>query len=141
MNVTPSWCRRRHNTGHLAAICCHDAYENPESVGKCLFFSLLEDELVGFGSYMPKSELNSAIIGHNCVLSHFRGSGFGTQQILEIVGRFQEIKLVKAVVTTGDHAFFVPAQKMYLACGFTETRRYAGGPDPRYQLIEYERAL
>ena len=43
-----------------------------------------------------------------------------------------------ARVSTNDHPFFVPAQRMYVACGFREARRMPWDRDPRYQTIEYE---
>ena len=46
-----------------------------------------------------------------------------------------------AFVTTGEHPFFEPADKMYLACGFKETKRYSEGRDPRYGSIDYKLEL
>ena len=61
--------------------------------------------------------------------------------LLEILGRLAAGKVRLARVTTSGHPFFFPARTMYRDLGFRETRCFAGGPDPRYQLIELEKGL
>jgi len=63
------------------------------------------------------------------------------QNFLEILKRFREMNFKKAIVSTNEHEFFYPAQKMYLACGSREIRRFWGAGDRDYVMIEYERAL
>jgi hypothetical protein len=46
-----------------------------------------------------------------------------------------------ALVTTCDHPFFVPARRMYQACGFHEVRRVPWDRDPGRTIIEYERQV
>ena len=120
-----------------------DAFENPETVGKCVFVSMFEDTVVGLGSFDPRQAPECGIVGHNCILPEFRGRGFGKLQIEEICARLRTIGCKRAVVSTGDHPFFVPAQRMYISCGFEETRRNIDGPRPSnlYKLIEYEKIL
>jgi hypothetical protein len=50
---------------------------------------------------------------------------------------------MKASVSTGDHRFYIPAQRMYLACGFREIRRNVEWirPNPHFKMIEYEKEL
>ena len=59
----------------------------------------------------------------------------------EVLRRFREKGIAAARVTTSGHPFFAPALAMYRSLGFGETRRFAGGPDPRYRLVELEKAL
>jgi len=47
----------------------------------------------------------------------------------------------KAIVSTNEHQFFYPAQRMYVACGFSEKRRFQGGRNRDYVMVEYEREL
>jgi hypothetical protein len=47
----------------------------------------------------------------------------------------------KAVVSTSEHPFFLPARRNYESCGFKESRRFTGGPDPQYNIIEYVKDL
>lgn len=118
-----------------------EVFENPETVGQCVFINCLGEEEIGFGSFDPRQRPNLGIIGHNCVLPHFQGKGYGKRQILEILERFKQMGIKRAKATTSEHPFFLPAQKMYLMCGFQEKRRLIGGPDPRYKVIEYVMGL
>jgi len=118
-----------------------DVYESPEGIGDCTFLSWHDDDLIGFASYDPRQWPAFGIIGHNGVLPEFQGQGFGEQQILEILRRFQKIGFKKAKVSTLDHPFFAPAQAMYFSCGFCESRRFPWEGSPEYRLIEYEKDL
>jgi GNAT superfamily N-acetyltransferase len=120
-----------------------DVFENPDTVGRCTFVSVVGDVVVGCGSFDPRGGPDFAVIGHNCILPDYRGRGFGRRQVEEICERLRSIRIGKALVSTGDHPFFIPAQKMYLSCGFSETGRKSGGgtSDPPFRLIEYEKNL
>ncbi|HVP91036.1 MAG TPA: GNAT family N-acetyltransferase [Terriglobales bacterium] len=118
-----------------------ETFAHPETVGKCLFVSRLDDETVGLASYDPREAPSYGIVGQNCVLPEFRGRGFGTLQISEILRRFREKEIRTARVTTSGHPFFLPARRMYESLGFKEVRRFAGGPDPNYGLIDFELTL
>ncbi|MGA2361573.1 MAG: GNAT family N-acetyltransferase [Candidatus Aminicenantales bacterium] len=114
------------------------SFAHPDTIGKCVFVSCLDDQSIGLASYDPRHGPRYGLIGQNCVLPEYRGRGFGKQQILEILGRFGESQTSAARVSTSEHPFFMPAQKMYQSLGFKETRRFVGGPDPRYKVIELE---
>jgi len=118
-----------------------DVYEDPATIGDCTFLSWIDDKLIGFASYDPRQWPAIGIIGHNGILPEFRGRGWGKQQILEILRRFQKMEFKKAKVSTLDHPFFVPAQMMYLACGFCESRRLPWEGSQKYRLIEYEQDI
>ena len=118
-----------------------DVFEHPGTVGSCVFLSWSGDQLVGFGSYDPRQKPECGIVGHNCVLPEFRGKGIGKQQIQEIIQRFRACRIRKAKVSTNDHPFFKPAQRMYTACGFLETGRRHWDGDPSQCIIEYEMKL
>lgn len=118
-----------------------DVYEVPATIGDCTFLSWLDDKLIGFASYDPRQWPTYGIIGHNGILPEFRGRGWGKQQILEILRRFQKMEFKKAKVSTLDHPFFLPAQAMYLACGFCESRRFPWEGSQKYRLIEYEQDI
>jgi len=115
-----------------------EVFDSPDIVGACLFLSLVGDELVGFASYDPRQRPDLGIVGHNCVLPAFRGNGYGTAQIREVLRRFRDMGIRRARVTTCNHPFFVPAQHMYAACGFAETARRPWTGDPTHEAIEYE---
>ena len=100
-----------------------EVVSTPDIFRGCIFFSWLDENLVGFGSFDPRPKPEFGIVGHNCILPEFRNRGLGKQQLREILLRLEEIgiKLVKA--STNEHPFFLPAQKMYTACGFHEVCR------------------
>ena len=118
-----------------------EVFEHPESVGKCIFLTWLNDCIVGFGSWDPRQKPQLGIIGHNCVLPEFRGQGIGKCQINEILRRFQLLGIQTATVSTNEHPFFVPAQRMYAACGFREINRIPWKRDSRQNIIVYEKKL
>ena len=115
-----------------------EVFGNPETVGRCIFITCLGEEEIGFGSFDLRQRPELGIIGHNCVLPRFQGKGHGKRQMLEILLRLKQMGIKRARVTTSEHPFFVPARKMYRGCGFQETRKLVGGPDPRFKLVEFE---
>ncbi|NIA14643.1 MAG: GNAT family N-acetyltransferase [Nitrospiraceae bacterium] len=118
-----------------------DVFDHPETIGACTFLSWCGADVVGFFSFDPRPRPAYGVIGHNCVLPEFRGQGFGKNQIREIIRRFREMEIKQARVSTNDHPFFVPAQRMYTACGFREIRRVPWGRDPKQNMIHYEMAI
>jgi GNAT superfamily N-acetyltransferase len=112
-------------------------FENLDTVGKCGFVSVLNGTAVGFSSWDPRG-FPLAIIGHNCVDPKHGGAGFGRAQILETLRILKAQGFTRARVTTGDHPFFIPAQKMYQACGFKEAQRNPATVKTRVPTIDYE---
>ena len=115
-----------------------EVFENPDIVGACVFISTLNGKPVGMASWDPRQGPELGIMGHSCILPEFQGRGYGREQINEILKRFKLNKFVKVRVTTGEEPFFKPARKMYLSCGFKETKRYDSCYNPPYKSIDYE---
>jgi GNAT superfamily N-acetyltransferase len=111
-----------------------DVFQNPATVGACTFVTCVAGEPVGMASYDPRQGPEVGIIGYNCVVPNHQRRGYGKQQVHEILRIFRQRHFKKAFVSTGDDPFFVPAQRMYQACGFREARREAG-------RIDYEKIL
>ena len=118
-----------------------EVFAHPKTVGSCLFLTRSNGRIAGFGSWDPRQRPEYGIVGHNCILPEFRGKGLGRQQIQEILRRFQKLGIKTAKVSTNDHPFFVPAQRMYIACGFREVRRITWDRDPSRKTIEYEKEI
>lgn len=100
-----------------------DVFQQPVTVGASVFLTRLDGAIVGFALWDPRQAPYSGVIGHNCILSEYRGRGFGAEQIREVLRRFERMGIHRALATTCDHPFFVPAQRTYLVCGFREVRR------------------
>jgi len=118
-----------------------EAFDNLSTVGACVFLSWYKRKLVGFGSFDPRQRPLFGIIGHNCILPEFRRQGFGKQQVAEVLMRFIGLEIQTAKVTTNDHSFFVPAQKMYESCGFQEISREPWKGDTMQSLIHYQKRI
>ena len=110
-------------------------FSNLDTIGKCGFVSYLEDKPIGFASWDPSNHPNFVIIGHNCILPDYRERGFGRLQILEMLRRFKNMKFKKVKASTGSVSFFLPAQKMYLSCGFFETGRTLHKTISNFEII------
>ena len=113
-------------------------FAHRDTVGMCLFLTRVSGDIAGFASWDPRQKPRYGIVGHNCILPRFRGHGLGTQQIHEVLRRFQMLGIQTARAITCDHPFFVPAQRMYLACGFREVQRTLWDRDRNHLVIEYE---
>ncbi len=115
-----------------------EAFANPK-IAHCIIVSCVDNKPVGFTSHDPRQK-PTGIIGHNCILPEHQGKGYGQKQVFELLKRLKGMDFHKVKVTTGDHQFFLPAQKMYLNCGFKEIKRYQ---DEKldYPVIEYEIGL
>jgi len=114
-----------------------EVFHLPDTVGTCGFVTSLDAQAIGFASWDPREFPDYGVIGHNCILPVFRGHGYGTAQIRRVLCILRARGFAQARVTTGEHPFFRPAQRMYESCGFCEVAR--GHRDPRVALrmIEY----
>lgn len=117
-----------------------EAYNNLETVGKCGFITEINNKTIGFASYDPRQK-PIGIIGHNCILPEYRGNGYGKQQILEIIRILKKLGFTELIVNTDEHPFFIPAQNMYLSCGFAEVRRMQNKNLPQYNIIDYRKDI
>jgi len=115
-------------------------FENPETVGASGFISSIGSRIIGFASWDPRQH-PCGVIGHNCVLPEFRGKGFGVAQVKEVLRILKGRGFCKVMVTTGEHVFFQPAQKMYKACGFEELERGFVDEHSLYGTVTYKHEL
>ncbi len=118
-----------------------EAFKQLDTVGACVFLTSHGEDLVGFASYDPRQAPEVGLVGHNCVVPQFQRQGIGAAQVWEILHRFGEMGMDRAKATTLDLPFFAAARRMYIRCGFTETRRTAWDCDPTKTVVEYEITL
>lgn len=118
-----------------------EVFQQPGTVGASLFLTRVNGSIVGFASWDPRHRPRLGTVGYNCILPEFRGRGYGREQIKEVLRRFSGMGIQTARATTCGHPFFVPAQRMYEACGFHEVRRSPSGRNPDLMVIQYERRV
>ncbi|MDP8244798.1 MAG: GNAT family N-acetyltransferase [Candidatus Hinthialibacter antarcticus] len=110
------------------------ALEDPD-VAACVFITCLDGQPIGFGSFDPRGKIGA--VGQNVIHPDHRGGGYGREQLREILKRLRERGCTFARVKTGEHAFFAPAQAMYLSCGFKERRRYWREEIDSFRMVEF----
>ena len=118
-----------------------NVFDNPDTIGTCTLVSSVDSDIVGLVSYDPRQGPHVGIIGHNGVLPPYRGQGYGTRQIAEIVRIFRARGFDRARVSTSEHPFFGPARRMYEACGFRECSSTEPSNEGEYRIIHYEMSL
>jgi GNAT superfamily N-acetyltransferase len=114
-----------------------DAFNNPQTIGKYLLFTCLNDMPVGYFSWDERQN-PVGIIGQNCILPEYQRKGYGRKQIEWIIKIFMDKKFKEISVITGDHSFFIPAQRIYEKCGFIERQRIDGD---LFKKIEFYKSL
>jgi hypothetical protein len=104
------------------------------------FVTYLGDTPIGYGSPHLTESPTLGVVGYNCILPKFRCHGYGRLQIGEIVRLLEACGAERIETTTSLHPFFLPARRMYVACGFKESRTRPTGRSAHHQLIDYSRA-
>ena len=61
-----------------------ETFDNPDTIGKCVFVSCINEKPIGFASWDPRQK-PLGIIGQNCILPEYQGKGFGKQLINEFI--------------------------------------------------------
>lgn len=118
-----------------------NVFEKTDTIGACTFLSRYGKNVVGFFSFDPRSRSAFGVVGHNCILPEYRKRGFGTQQVREMLLKLRQYDIKRTCVSTLDHPFFIPAQRMYVACGFVEVDRIPWDRDTSRSIIFYEKEM
>ena len=76
----------------------------------------------GHISWDPRNRPDYVEIGHNCILTKYKGNGYGKLQLQESIRRIKEYDdLKKIIVTTNEITF--SAQKNYESVGFIKVKK------------------
>jgi GNAT superfamily N-acetyltransferase len=113
-----------------------DAFSNPHTIGKYLFFACLKDFPIGYCSWDERQN-PVGIIGQNCILPEYQGQGYGRKQIELIINIFNDKNFNEIRVITGEHEFFIPAQRIYKNYGFKERQRINGSMFKQIEFYKY----
>lgn len=115
----------------------YETFSNPDTIGKHVLFTCISNNPIGYFSWDDR-QYPMGIIGQNCILPEYQGQGYGRKQIEKIVKIFKDKNFSEIKATTGDHDFFISAQKMYAYCGFQELRKWKGD---LFNLIEFSKQI
>lgn len=116
-------------------------YFNLDSIAdKYGFITVVDGVAVGHISWDPRNKPNYVAIGHNCIISKFKGKGYGKIQLQEAIRRIKELDVRKIVVTTNE--ITLPAQKNYESVGFVKIAERKNTETPfAGNYIDYEMVL
>lgn len=103
--------------------------------------TVLEGKPIGFVSWNPQKLPKLIEVGHNCILTKYKGNGYGKRQMREAVQRMIAQGADKIVVCTNE--ILVPAQHTYESAGFQFVKKSEEPFHPEYlgQRIHYEIAV
>ncbi len=78
--------------------------------------TVLQETPIGFVSWNPTKLPEYTEVGHNCILTQYKGNGYGKCQMREAVRRIIAQGAEKIIVCTNE--ICVPAQHTYESAGF-----------------------
>lgn len=116
-------------------------YKNLDSVAdKYGFVTVVDGVVVGHISWDPRNRPEYVLIGHNCILSDFKGNGYGKIQLQEAIRRIKQYQVKKITVVTNK--ITVSAQKNYESVGFKKVTERLNKEFPfAGNYIDYEMIL
>lgn len=112
-------------------------YDNLSFMYKYGFISVQDGQPVGLFSFDPRLLPNQVRIGHNCIISAYKGQGRGKEQLKAGLAMIKSLTPREIVVSTGCNQLFLPARKMYEAVGFIELKRMPHSDPLAPELVEY----
>lgn len=113
-------------------------YDNLDIADKYCLITVLDGEPIGHISWDPRHKPDYVEVGHNCILTKYKGEGYGHIQLEEVIRRIKEYEnLRKIIVTTNE--IFVPAQRNYESVGFKKVNVRENNETPfSGKYIDYE---
>ena len=104
------------------------------------FITLLDGIPVDHISWGPRNRPEYVIIGHNCIISAYKGHGYDRIQLEEAIRRIKEYGVKKIIVTTNEITF--RSQKNYESVEFKLIRTRDNNETPfSGKYIDYELVL
>ncbi len=116
-------------------------YANLDSIAdKYGFITVVDGQAIGHISWDPRNIPHTVSIGHNCIISDFKGKGYGKIQLQEAIRRIKKYNVEKIIVTTNE--ITLPAQKNYESVGFVKVKQRKNTDTPfAGDYIDYEMVL
>lgn len=91
-------------------------YDNPHIAEVSGFMTTYGNVPIGFVSWDPRNLPISAEIGHNCIVTKYKGNGYGKRQMQKAIQCIIAQGAEKIIVTTNE--ILVSAQHTYKSAGF-----------------------
>ena len=73
-------------------------FGNPDIADKYGFVTVLDGVPIGHITWNPRNTPEYVTIGHNCILSEYKGNDFGKRQLQEAVDRIKQYDGLKKIV-------------------------------------------
>jgi RimJ/RimL family protein N-acetyltransferase len=121
----------------------HDDFfcSNPSIADQYAFITAVDGNAVGHISWDPRNRPDHVCIGHNCILTAFKGRGYGKLQLREAVRRIWEYPGLRRILVT-TNALTVPAQRNYESAGFVKVAERPNADTPfAGNYIDYEMVI
>lgn len=115
-------------------------YDNLDIADKYGFITVLDGIPIGHISWDPRNKPNFAIIGHNCIITKYKGKGYGKKQLEEAIRRIKNENFKKIIVTTNEITY--AAQKNYESVGMKKIKKRKNLDTPfSDDYIDYEKLI
>ena len=116
-------------------------YGHPEIADKYTFMTVLDGTPIGHISWDPRNRPDYVEIGHNCIMTKYKGNGYGKLQLQEAIRRIKAYENLKRIIVT-TNALTLPAQKNYERAGFVKVGERVNAETPfSGNYIDYEMVL
>ena len=113
-------------------------YSNLDIANKYAFVTVLDGKAIGHISWDPRNRPDYVEIGHNCIITEYKGNGYGRLQLQEAIHRIKEYDDLKKIIVT-TNKILLPAQKNYESVGFVKVRERINNETPfSGNYIDYE---
>ena len=100
--------------------------DNPEIGDRYCMVTTLNGEAIGLIAWDPRHLPEYAIVGDNCIITKYKGHGYGVRQLREAVRRMFAAGAQTIYVSTDNE--LLPAQRMYERVGFQRLERNSLAP-------------
>lgn len=115
-------------------------YTNEDIANKYGFVTVVDGNVVGHITWDPRNRPDFVEIGHNLILTKYKGNKYGKFQLQEAIRRIKEYNVKRIIVTTNE--LLLPAQKNYESVGFKKIGTRVNNETPfTGNYIDYEMVL
>ncbi len=113
-------------------------YDHLRFTNDCGFVMLLDGVPMGHISWDPRNLPDYVILGHNCILTEFKGKGYGHLLLTEAIKRIKTYEGIKKIIVTTNE-IMIPAQRNYESVGFKLKNRRSNHEYPfAGDYLDYE---